>query len=75
MKVQIDVVDKVVAGDMLIFDGKHFVAINKDKLLRDVNNNIMKLEDRIVNLGEKVIKLENTIKDLEREIRILKGEE
>ena len=60
MKVQVDIIDKVKKDDLLIYDGAHFVPVSKDSILRDANEKIGKLEDRI--------------KSLEDEIKAIKGE-
>ena len=60
MKVQIDIVDKVKKGDLLIFDGRHFVPVSKDSILRNANEKIDKLEERV--------------KSLEDDIKAIKGE-
>lgn len=50
--------DKFKKGDMLIWDGKQFVSVNKEYVLKD----IPALYEELNGLKDKVVKLEATIK-------------
>lgn len=61
-------------GDMLIFDGKTFITVDKDSLFEDIHKEILVIKEAIIGNSKSIVKNQANIELINKELAYNRGE-